>query len=182
MQTLIPAGRQIMALKMSHPQPEALLELIKQGVQRADFIRDLIDHVDIVGRAGKTAWQNERSGPADEQARRTIQMRAKLTQILPNGLGLRFLHDPILQRGKAGVAEIFLPDRLELFPDPAGGKPGAESLVSPMLLQGVETIANEEARAEIQRRVAGLFLNRVRKLQRVDLWPAPHQAPKVLGK
>src|SRR5262249_32747418 len=87
-------------------------------------------------------------------------------------------HDPHLQGGEADFAQVFSSNGFKALTSGAASQPASEPRLSPMTLQGADTIADQQTRPEIQ--AFSAFdgrLDRTRQSSRIDRGIITGQGP-----
>jgi hypothetical protein len=182
----IPAGRELVRMKMGEPKSMKIRKLVQKLMLLANHRGNFIDNVNVLGPARQSTREDQRNRPTDDDLRGLRNAQRKLTKEAVNRFGLNSIHDAPLERWESDLVRILLKvirisGALDGLASGGSAQPLVETLISPVAPERAHGIAHEQPRAIVQRRyVSNRRLNRARQRISINKRPINSQAPKLI--
>src|SRR5262245_11587556 len=126
----------------------------------AEFGREFINDLDVLGGPFKVTEKDQGDGPADHQANAVVPSAAQILEELADDVRVSFILEALSEAWKARSAQILPADCFDGVAGRAVVEPFGQPLRAPVITQGLDAVPDQEARAEVQGRALRLLLDR----------------------
>ncbi len=169
MSAILPAPGIIMRLDVAQVQAVPLLQRIDQGVVVADLLGHLADDVDVVGVPRQISRQNQGDGAGNIDPVGSAQATSKVFQKLTHFVRVGLVHEAPLNGRETNLIERFAAYFANSLALARRNQPSFHLGITPICLERLNAVANEQARSIIKLLFACLLADGIGQIARVDL-------------